>query len=593
VIGRYDGKHGAAVNGLAVHGTIAATGGSDGSLLIWDLSRPGELRELRSLRGHDKVVDRLSFSPDGTRLISLSSQRDDAGFAVWDPATGNQLRSWPHPRGETFTGAVCVDARRAVVSTARSLAVMDLEHGTSSPRPQSAHVGPIAIHETTVAACEEQRVLLLPLDDLGASSPDRVAFEEPQTIFSAVALDREQVAAGSADGRVWLRSRTDATSRAYRSHSAPVVGVALLPGRRVLSCSEDGSLAITDLEARRVMTRLLGHTDAVHAVALISRDEAISTSKDGTVRRWDLVKSALATPAAPADTHGAAVLDLAAAGERVVSASRDGTVREWSADGKPSRIDRVELDWPNRISVSHGGRRVLIGCQSGAVRLVEGEKAIVLSPSKEAPASRVLSVWSNEGRYARTGTLRRVEVWDLEQHVNVPPTYPVPECNVFAIAQPPGDPTTFFAGGDSSESKIYPLAVSANDRPEGFPAGASHVSRLAFLGSDFLLAATNGNPAFRATRFTSGMPIGAETDTYASEALALACAADGTLAAVGHQDGRIALFRPAGEKLELVDELSIAKSDDRPLALAFSEDRRTLWAGTGRGVILVFKVAAR
>jgi hypothetical protein len=89
---------------------------------------------------------------------------------------------------------------------------------------------------------------------------------------------------------------------------------------------------------------------------------------------------------------------------------------------------------------------------------------------------------------------------------------------------------------------------------------------------------------------SEGMPLSADFDHHTSEALALACARDGSLAAAGQADGRIALFRPAGNELALVDELSIAASDDHALALAFSDDRRTLWAGTARGVILVFKL---
>jgi WD40 repeat protein len=48
------------------------------------------LNQIRTLHGHTSPVTALSWSPDGTRLLSGS---DDQTVRIWDPANGNELRN--------------------------------------------------------------------------------------------------------------------------------------------------------------------------------------------------------------------------------------------------------------------------------------------------------------------------------------------------------------------------------------------------------------------------------------------------------------------------------------------------------------------
>jgi len=111
-------------------GKLGATGGSDGSVKVWSLAdghlvgtfagprariaclsfsrdskwigaaigRAGVLFDAATLKrsmmlnGHDEAVHGISFSPDGKRVLTSSS---DMTFRLWDPATGENVLSIP------------------------------------------------------------------------------------------------------------------------------------------------------------------------------------------------------------------------------------------------------------------------------------------------------------------------------------------------------------------------------------------------------------------------------------------------------------------------------------------------------------------
>ena len=67
---------------------------------------------LSVLRGHEDQVERASFSPDGTRVVTAS---DDGTARIWNPATGEArvLRALPagaapsSPRASRPTESTC------------------------------------------------------------------------------------------------------------------------------------------------------------------------------------------------------------------------------------------------------------------------------------------------------------------------------------------------------------------------------------------------------------------------------------------------------------------------------------------------------
>jgi hypothetical protein len=63
-----------------------------GEIVLWDVAGG---RAERTFRGHSHLISGLAFSPDSTRLASAGY---DHVVKLWDPATGQELRSLPGQR---------------------------------------------------------------------------------------------------------------------------------------------------------------------------------------------------------------------------------------------------------------------------------------------------------------------------------------------------------------------------------------------------------------------------------------------------------------------------------------------------------------
>lgn len=110
---------------LCLTATGAGCGGGD------EVPRPADAVDpVRRFAGHTYFVHSIAFSPDGTRLVSVS---EDKSMRVWDVASGRELRRWAcdGSRGVVFLP----DGRRAV-TTGDILSpphVWDVESGESKP----------------------------------------------------------------------------------------------------------------------------------------------------------------------------------------------------------------------------------------------------------------------------------------------------------------------------------------------------------------------------------------------------------------------------------------------------------------------------
>ena len=90
------------------HETIqifVVSGSGDNQAWLWD---PATGEQLRTLTGHTGAVYGVAFSPDG-RLLATASR--DKTVLLWDPATGEQLRTLTGHTGAVYGVAFSPDGR--------------------------------------------------------------------------------------------------------------------------------------------------------------------------------------------------------------------------------------------------------------------------------------------------------------------------------------------------------------------------------------------------------------------------------------------------------------------------------------------------
>jgi WD40 repeat protein len=212
-------------------------------------------------------------------------------------------------------------------------------------------------------------------------------------------------------------SESPALVRILRGHQDTVTSVAVSPdGRRIISGSQDNTVAVWDLETGTLVHRLAGHRNAVSSVA-VSPDGRwiVSGSQSNTVAVWDLETG---TPKHRLSGHRAAVNAVAVSpdGRRIVSGSVDRTVAVWDLEtGSQLYCLTGHQGAVRSVAVSPNGRRIVSGSVDRTVVVWDLETGTSIH-RLAGHLSWVNSVAvSPDGRRFVSGSVdRTVVVWDLE-----------------------------------------------------------------------------------------------------------------------------------------------------------------------------------
>lgn len=113
---------------------------------------------------------------------------------------------------------------------------------------------------------------------------------------NAVALSPDGMTAFSAsdDGtvRVWPRNaKEDDDPIVFEGHKRPVLSLAVSPdGKLLASGGQDQTIKIWDLQKNKLVRTLKGHKNWVTGLAFVGADRLVSTSDDLTIALWDVTK---------------------------------------------------------------------------------------------------------------------------------------------------------------------------------------------------------------------------------------------------------------------------------------------------------------
>ncbi|KAF7972326.1 hypothetical protein HWV62_18430 [Athelia sp. TMB] len=389
---------------------------------------------LQMLYGHDGPVTSVSFSPDGSRIVSGST---DQTVRVWDAVTGRAAL----PPLEGHTGAVCsvafsADGSRIVSGSAdKTIRVWDALTGRALLPPLEGHEG---------------------------------------TVWSvSFSPDGRRIVSGSQDStvRVWDAATGQPALPPLEGHEQDVTCAAFSPdGSRIVSGSEDNTLRVWDaLTGRAALPPLTGHEDWVLSAAF-SPDGAriVSGSADCTVRVWHAASGAAALP--PLAGHGKGVRSAAFSpdGARIVSGSDDQTVRMWHAatgqTARPPLEGHESAVWS--VSFSPDGFKIVTASKDNIVRLwdvasgqaalpsLEGHRAMIWSVSFSPDGSRIVS-----GSYDRT-----VRVWDTITGQAALPPLARHRGSVQAVAFSP-DGRRIVSGAEDSTVRVWDAATGQTVLP--------------------------------------------------------------------------------------------------------------------------------
>ncbi|MBE2271710.1 MAG: TIR domain-containing protein [Anaerolinea sp.] len=210
-------------------------------------------RDLASLRGHDKPISSLSFSPDNRTLVSASA---DGMVRLWD-----------------------TESRRELVSIANRDSLYDIEYSPDG--------------HTLAAALGAKfgNTSSLVLTDVASRQPILTFGTHNTRLFEIVfSPDGAHIACACWDHLVTIWDIASAQQiAALAGHTGTVSSVVYSSdGAHIASGSWDGTIKLWDADTHHLIGTFTGHSDQVNSIALTADGQRLaSVSADQTVRVWD------------------------------------------------------------------------------------------------------------------------------------------------------------------------------------------------------------------------------------------------------------------------------------------------------------------
>jgi WD40 repeat protein/transcriptional regulator with XRE-family HTH domain len=527
------GGHVGSVTSVAVHDTVIASGGEDGTIKVWD---QGQLRH--TFVGHTGWVFAVAMSTDGHIVASAG---DDGTIRLWDARTG------------AAAGILLRHARRirslAFTSTGRFL-VSGGEDGQvclwDTDRPGLARtmktpgcpIWSVAVGcgDSTIAAAGEDEYVRL-YDLHSGRMVDEKAAHRDWIRSVAFASDVPILAAGSGDGTASLWQVTG-------QQLAPLVRIPQQPTRlRALTLSSDGNVMVTAGEDATLRAYTSGeavgtqphlpHVDWIRAVARNDRGVTVVGCEDGSIRTWEGPEQAQPTVISQGRNTVWSTA-FARNGQLALLGRGDGTLD--ILDRVTTRTVRTIFAGPGRVwSLAAGGALIGAACGDGTVRLWsvdDDEWALQLNIDRD----RTWAVAFNAaGTRLATSTRGAIQLWDA----------------------PSGD-------------LLWNRPAHAGER----------IRSLAFDASGDLLLSGGGDGAARLWDTATKAQV-AEYTCPGGWVRAVAISASGDRVAIGYGPGDISVHHRAQNKAiaELVGH------NGRPLLLSFTTDPDQLISAAADGTI--------
>jgi WD40 repeat protein len=251
--------HEGALTGLAVGGSVVATSGTDGKVLLWALPQD----KPRLTLDVKVTVRALSVSPDGK---TVAGSTEDGNIQLWESEKGQpgtkieaskdwQLALSFSPDGKSLAAGGCDGKWR----------LFELPSGKKLAEAEA----------------------LAPLP------PASKEVRDPNVVTAlAFAPDGKSLAVGGFDGQVYQFQTDGKFIRAMPGHTAGVAGLVFHPtGTLLVSAGKDRTVRLWNPANGTAVKTLEGHTAWVQGVVFYAKGTRLaSVSADRTVKLWDLTE---------------------------------------------------------------------------------------------------------------------------------------------------------------------------------------------------------------------------------------------------------------------------------------------------------------
>jgi eukaryotic-like serine/threonine-protein kinase len=393
-------------------GTRIVTASSDKTARIWDAATG---QQLIVLSGHRLGVLSASFSPDGTRILSASF---DGSVRVWDARTGVQLLEFSGRGGYLRSVLYSPDATRIVTGADDKTArIWDAQTG--------AQLGVLTGHGARVesaAFSPDGTRIVTSSGDATARIWNARTFEQLTVLtghgshidFTRFSPDGTRVVTASFDKtvRVW-DARTGAQLALLSGHGGYVYSAVFsADGSRVLTASFDKTIRIWDAGSGKQLSQFIVSTDRVTSAAYSPDGSHVTTSSDdNTARIWDVRMGAQLSVLPAPDIVYSAV--YSPDGSHIAGASADHTTHIWDArTGTQIGVLAGHEDLISRAAYSPDGSRIVSSSNDKTVRIWDASTDTQIGLFSQMTSIGSVAFSPDGTRIATASADKTARIWD-------------------------------------------------------------------------------------------------------------------------------------------------------------------------------------
>ncbi len=273
-------------------GTKLASGSSDQTIKIWNMSSGNEIS---TLHGHEGSVYSVAWNPDGTKLASGSG---DKTIKIWDASSGNEITTLLGHNDNVWSVAWSPDGSKLAsgssIGSIKLIIIWDMTTGNE--------INTIRGHNKTVSSV--------------TWSPDGT-----------------KLASGSYDGsiKIWdVLSGNNFTT--LDGHDSWISSVAWSPdGTKLASGSGDASIKIWDVASGNEINTLVGRKRSVYSVAWSPDGTKLASGSGRSIKIWNMSSgNEISTLLGHKDSVRSVV--WSPDGTKLASGSSDNTIKIWDPD---------------------------------------------------------------------------------------------------------------------------------------------------------------------------------------------------------------------------------------------------------------------
>jgi WD40 repeat protein len=556
--------------------------------------------ELLQLRGHDRPIQSVAFSPDGSKIISGSF---DKTIRVWDASTGIEML--PPLRGHNHrinSVAFSPDGSTIISgSDDNTIRVWDAGAGIEMLPPLRGHdywINSVAFSPdgSKIISGSSDRTVRVWDPSTGIEILPPLRGHDDEIRSAAFSPDGSKIISGSNDKtvRVWDASTGIEMLPPLRGHDDLISCVTFSPdGSNIISGSKDKTVRVWDTSAGiEMLPPLRGHNDWVSCVAFSPDGSTIiSGSDDKTIRVWDASTGIEMLP--PLWRHDDEIRCVAFSpdGSKIISGSFDQTIRVWDASTGIEMLPslRGHEDWIDSVAFSPDGSKIISGSDDNTIRVWDASTGIEMLPPLRGHDSWINSVaFSPDGSKIISGSGdKTIRVWDATIGIEMVPPLRGHDSEINSIALSP-DGSKIISSHDKT-IRVWDASTGVEMLPP-LRGHDSWINSVAFSPDGSKIISGSGDKTIRVWDASTGIEILPPLRGHDNSISSVAFSPDGSKIISGSEDKTIRVW-DASTGIEMFPPLrghdsyvrSVAFSHDGSTIVSRSEDKTIrVWdASTG------------